>query len=69
MLVVETRMAVRPSPSMSPSLPNTPGAVTFNVVFSLVLYESFTARGASFTAVTVMVTVATFESELPSLAL
>ena len=38
-------VTVRVSPSGSVSFPNTPGAATFNVVFSLVVYELLTAVG------------------------
>ena len=57
------------SPSGSESLPNTPGAATFNDTSSSVAYESATATGGSLIGLTVMVTVTVFESEAPSLAL
>ena len=43
------------------SLASTPGAVTFSGVSSLVEATSSIATGASFTALTVIVTVARFE--------
>ncbi len=55
-------------PSASESLANTPPVVTDRVVSSAVVYESSTATGASFTAFTVIVKVATFESVVPSFA-
>ena len=64
-----TRIAVSASPSTSLSFASTPAAATFNAVSSLVLYASFAATGASFTAVTVMLTVAAAESTVPSFAL
>ena len=65
-----TLAAVRVSPlSASVSLARTPGAATTRVVFLGVEYESATATGAALVAVTVRLTVAVFESIVPSLAL
>jgi hypothetical protein len=50
-------------------LPSTPGALNPVLEFSFRLYASSNATGASLTAVTVIVTVATFESAVPSFAL
>jgi len=60
--------AVRAGPSMSVSLASTPGALTTRGTSSAVAYASPTATGASFTGLTVMVTVAAFELLSPSLA-
>ena len=62
-------MTASASPSASLSLASTPGAATVNVVSSFVEATSSVATGASFTELTVIVTVATFESAEPSLAL
>jgi hypothetical protein len=51
--------------STSVSLPRT---LPLTAVSSAVVTASFTATGASFTPVTVIVTVATFEMAVPSLA-
>ncbi len=53
------------SPSASVSFDRT---AIVTAVFSAVVAESLTATGASFTLVTVIVTVATFEAAAPSLA-
>ena len=58
------RTAVSGSPSISLSLPSTPGAGTVSGVFSLVVYELFAATGAWFTLVTVIDTVAVFDRVL-----
>ena len=47
------RMAVRVLPSISPSLPRTPGAATLKALSSLVLNSSAMLTGASFTGLTV----------------
>ena len=52
-------------PSTSVSLPST---LPLTAVSSVVAAASFAATGASFTPVTVIVTVATFDAALPSLA-
>ena len=65
----DTRTAVSDELSTSLSLPSTPGAATFSTVSSFVLKLSLAATGASFTGLTVMVTVAVFESSEPSFAL
>ncbi len=62
-----TTIAVIGSPSTSLSFVSTPGTKTVRVVFSLTPQASSTATGASFTASTVIVTVATFEPSGPSL--
>ena len=64
-----TIAAERASPSVSVSLPSTPGAVACSGVSSSVEATSSIATGASFTALTVIVTVTGFESAEPSLAL
>ena len=64
-----TRAAVSVEPSASVSLPRTPGAKMDMLEFSFRLYASFTATGASLTAVIVIETVATFELAVPSFAL
>ncbi len=62
------RTADTASPSTSESFASTPVARIVSDVSSFVLYESFTATGASFTGLTVIVTVAMFESAVPSFA-
>ena len=54
-----TRTAVSDPLSTSVSLPRTPGAETLSVPPSLTLYESLFATGASSTATTLIVDVAT----------
>ena len=63
-----TSPAVNVPPSMSVSLPNTPGAATMSGWSSVAVYASGSATGESFTALIVIVTVATFESAVPSFA-
>ena len=63
-----TRPAVNAPASTSVSLPNTPGAATLSGWSSVAVYASGSASGASLTALTVIVTVATFESVVPSFA-
>ena len=62
-------MAVSALPSRSVSLASTPGAPTASVVSSFMAKVSSLATGGSFTPPIVIVTVATFESTVPSLAL
>ena len=66
--VPATSTAVSELPSTSVSLPRTPGAATLSGASSPVLYALLTATGASFTAATVIETVALFELNWPSLA-
>ena len=63
-----TTAAESDGPSMSVSLASTPGALTTSGASSAVPYESATATGASFTGLTVKVTVAAAELVSPSLA-
>jgi hypothetical protein len=63
-----TSAAVRVALSMSESLASTPDGSTLSGVSSASVKASSVATGASFTGVTVRVTVATLESAWPSLA-
>ena len=62
-------MAVIVALSISASLPRTPGAAIVSAVSWVPVKVSLAATGGSLTAVTVIATVATLESRLPSLAL
>ncbi len=61
-----TALAVNGLPSASRSLPKTAGAATVRGVSSIAVYVSLTATGASFTFVTVSVTVARSQAADPS---
>ena len=64
-----TRTDVRASESASVSPSSTPGAAIVSVPFSLTEYVSSSATGGVFVELTVIVTVAIFESASPSFAL